>query len=72
MVERERAHDVNEAARRFAQALAESYRVVYGHAAESQERHGDGDQQLEADSGPVGAVAFVEGGPEIGARHIEI
>ena len=38
MVERERAHDVNEAARRFAETLAESYRVVYGQAAESQER----------------------------------
>jgi hypothetical protein len=38
MVERGRAHDVNEAARRFAETLAESYRVVYGQAAESQER----------------------------------
>jgi hypothetical protein len=38
MVERERAHDVNEAARRFAETLEESYRVVYGQAAESQER----------------------------------
>ena len=38
MVERGRAHDVNEAARRFAETLAESYRVVYGQAAESSER----------------------------------
>jgi len=38
MVERGRAHDVNEAARRFAETLAESYTVVYGQAAESQER----------------------------------
>ena len=38
MVERGRAHDVNEAARRFAETLAESYRVVYGQTAESQER----------------------------------
>jgi hypothetical protein len=38
MVDRERARDVNEAARRFAETLAESYRVVYGQAAESGER----------------------------------
>ena len=38
MVDRGRAGDVNEAARRFAETLAESYRVVYGQAAESAER----------------------------------
>ena len=35
MVDRGRTRDVNEAARRFAETLAESYRVVYGQAAES-------------------------------------
>jgi hypothetical protein len=38
MVDRGSARDVNEAARRFAETLAESYRLVYGHAAESAER----------------------------------
>ena len=38
MVDRGRAQDVNEAARRFAETLADSYRVVYGQAAESAER----------------------------------
>jgi hypothetical protein len=38
MVDRGKARDVNEAARRFAETLAESYRVVYGQAAESGER----------------------------------
>jgi len=38
MVDREKARDVNEAARHFAETLAESYRVVYGQAAESGER----------------------------------
>lgn len=38
MVDRGNARDVNEAARRFAETLAESYRVVYGQAAESGER----------------------------------
>ena len=38
MVDREKARDVNEAAARFAETLAESYRVVYGQAAESTER----------------------------------
>ena len=33
-----KARDVNEAARRFAETLAESYRLVYGQAAESAER----------------------------------
>jgi len=38
MVDRGRARDVNEAAARFAETLAESYRLVYGQAAESAER----------------------------------
>ena len=38
MVDRGTARDVNEAARRFAETLADSYRVVYGQAAESAER----------------------------------
>ena len=38
MVDRGRARDVNEAAQRFAETLAESYRLVYGHAAESAQR----------------------------------
>jgi hypothetical protein len=38
MVDRGRAQDLNEAANRFAETLAESYRLVYGQAAESAER----------------------------------
>jgi hypothetical protein len=38
MVDQGKARDVNEAARRFAETLAESYRIVYGQAAESGER----------------------------------
>src|SRR5215208_1318679 len=38
MVDRGKARDVSEAARRFAETLAESYRVVYGQAVESGER----------------------------------
>jgi hypothetical protein len=38
MVDRGRTQDVNEAAARFAETLADSYRVVYGQAAESAER----------------------------------
>jgi hypothetical protein len=38
MVDRGRAQDVNEAARRFAETLADSYRLVYGQAAQSAER----------------------------------
>ena len=38
MVDRGRAKDVNEAAARFAETLADSYRVVYGQASESAER----------------------------------
>ena len=38
MVDRGSAREVNEAARRFAETLAESYRLVYGQAAESAQR----------------------------------
>src|SRR5215212_9688267 len=38
MVDRGKANDVNEAARRFAETLADSYRLIYGQAAESGER----------------------------------
>ncbi|MGH3144367.1 MAG: hypothetical protein ACRDTR_01035, partial [Rubrobacter sp.] len=38
MTDRGSARDVNEAARRFAETVADSYRLVYGQAAESQER----------------------------------
>jgi hypothetical protein len=38
MADRGKAQDVNEAAKSFAETLAESYRVVYGQAAESAER----------------------------------
>jgi hypothetical protein len=38
MVDQGRARDVNEAARRFAETLADSYRLVYAQAAESRER----------------------------------
>jgi hypothetical protein len=38
VVDQGRARDVNEAARRFAETLADSYRLVYGQAAESAER----------------------------------
>ena len=38
MVDQGRARDVNEAARRFAETLADSYRLVYAQAAESGER----------------------------------
>ena len=38
MVDPGKARDVNEAAARFAQTLADSYRLVYGQAAESAER----------------------------------
>jgi len=38
MVDRRKARDVNEAAARFAETLADSYRLVYGQAAESAER----------------------------------
>ena len=38
MVDRGRAQDLNEAATRFAETLADSYRLVYGQASESAER----------------------------------
>jgi hypothetical protein len=38
MVDRGRAQDLNEAASRFAETLADSYRLVYEQAAESAER----------------------------------
>ena len=38
MVDQGKAQDVNEAARRFAETLADSYRLVYGQATESAER----------------------------------
>jgi len=38
MVDRGSAQDVNEAARRLAETVADSYRLVYGQAAESAER----------------------------------
>ena len=46
MVDRGRARDVNEAAQRFAETLAESYRVVYGQAAESSGRQQQRAQQF--------------------------
>lgn len=38
MVDEERAKDLNEAATRFAETLADSYRIVYGQASESADR----------------------------------
>ena len=38
MTDQEKSRDVNEAARRFAETLADSYRLVYGQATESAER----------------------------------
>jgi hypothetical protein len=40
MVDRRREQAVDEAAARFAETLAESYRLVYEHAAEARERQG--------------------------------
>jgi hypothetical protein len=40
MVDRRREQAVDEAAARFADTLAESYRLVYEHAAEARERQG--------------------------------
>ena len=40
MVDRRREDAVDEAAARFAETLAESYRIVYEHAAEARERQG--------------------------------
>jgi hypothetical protein len=38
MTDTGRARDVNEAARRFAETLADSYRIIYEHAEESAAR----------------------------------
>jgi hypothetical protein len=38
MVDRGRAQDLNEAANRFAETLADSYRLVYAQTSESAER----------------------------------
>ena len=46
MMDRGKAQDVNEAARRFAETLADSYRVVYGQAAESGQRQQQRAQQF--------------------------
>ena len=46
MVDQGRARDVNEAAARFAETLADSYKVVYGQAAESSERQQQRAQQF--------------------------
>jgi hypothetical protein len=46
MVDPGRARDVNEAARRFAESLADSYRLVYAQAAESGERQQQRAQQF--------------------------
>ena len=40
MADRRREQDVNEAAARFAETLADSYRIVYEQAAEAQQRQG--------------------------------
>ena len=40
MVDRRREQDVNEAAARFAETLADSYRIVYEQAADAQQRQG--------------------------------
>jgi hypothetical protein len=40
MMDPGRARDVNEAARRFAETLADSYRLVYEQASEAGERQG--------------------------------
>ena len=46
MMDRGKAQDVNEAARRFAETLADSYRVVYGQAAEVGQRQQQRAQQF--------------------------
>ncbi len=38
MMDRGKARDVNEAAARFAETLADSYRLVYGQASEAGQR----------------------------------
>ncbi len=46
MMDRGKARDVNEAARRFAETLADSYRLVYGQAAEAGQRQQQRAQQF--------------------------
>ena len=46
MMDRGKAQDVNEAARRFAETLADSYRLVYGQAAEAGQRQQQRAQQF--------------------------
>jgi hypothetical protein len=46
MTERGRARDLNEAARRFAETLSDSYGLVYGQAAESAERQRERAQEF--------------------------
>ena len=46
MMDRGKARDVNEAARRFAETLADSYRLVYGQAAESGQRQQQSAQEF--------------------------
>jgi hypothetical protein len=64
MVDRGKARDVNEAARRFAETLAESYRVVYGQAAESAERQ----QRLVQEFSELVANNLRESRPRVAAR----
>ena len=45
-MDRGKAQDVNEAARRFAETLADSYRLVYGQAAEAGQRQQQRAQQF--------------------------
>ena len=42
----QQAQRINEAATRFAETLAESYRIVYGQAGEAQERQAQLDQEF--------------------------
>jgi hypothetical protein len=46
MMDRGKAQDVNEAARRFAETLADSYRLVYGQTAEAGQRQQQRAQQF--------------------------
>jgi len=46
MVDQGKTQDVNQAARRFAETLADSYRVVYGQASESGERQQERAQEF--------------------------
>jgi hypothetical protein len=64
MVDRGRAQDVNEAATRFAETLADSYRLVYGQAAESGERQ----QRLAQEFSELVANNLRESRPRVAAR----